>query len=373
MKIVYTISGTYNAGGMERVLANKANYLARMGYQIVIITTDQQDRAPYFELDARIKRIDLGVNYSDNAGKSLVSKLISYPNKRRDHRRKLNRVLQQVKPDISISMFDHDADFLWRSREGSKKILEIHFSRFKRLQYGRKGVWKLVDCWRNRADARVAKRYDHFVVLTEEDRSYWGEIPNICVIPNAGSFDVEQLAPLENKTVVAVGRFDYQKNFEALIQAWASVHKILPDWKLLIYGKGEREEDYKTLITRSGLLHSIELRAPVQDIRQVYLASSMLVMSSHYEGLPMALLEAQACGVPLVSFACKCGPKDVIRHGSNGLLVQQGDINGLASAMIRIMQDSPLRKQMGMHAAQNASRFSTQTVMKSWINLFERV
>lgn len=88
----------------------------------------------------------------------------------------------------------------------------MHFSRFKRLQYGRKGLWKLADKWRNTNDIRVVSRFDRFVVLTQEDQTYWGNLPNIQVIPNARTFAFEKPVELTNKVVMAVGRYDYQKD-----------------------------------------------------------------------------------------------------------------------------------------------------------------
>ena len=371
MKIVYSISGTYSAAGMERVLSDKANYLVQMGFHVVILTTDQKNRPPYFALDERIQCIDLGINYCDDQRKGLFSKILSYRTKTRMHKKKLRQILPEIKADITISMFDHDADLLWRVDDGSKKILEIHFSRFKRLQYDRKGLWKLVDRWRSKQDGRVAKRYDRFVVLTEEDRTDWGRIPNICVIPNAVSFPHNDLSTGESKQVIAVGRYNHQKNFGALIQAWQLVHGQRPDWYLRIYGDGELKAFYQQQIDQLNLQDVITLCPTTQDIQQAYQQSAILAMSSRYEGLPMALLEAQACGLPLVSFACKCGPKDIILEGKNGLLVDPGDIKGLAQALLKLMGDESLRKAMGAFSAKQAALYTKPIIMRSWINLFK--
>ncbi len=232
MKIIYSILGTYNSGGMERVLANKANYLTELGYDITIITTDQRERSPYFQLDPRIKNVDLGINYTDNNNKGLLQKLLSYPRKQKMHRQKLQNILIELKADIVISMFDNDASFMYKIKDGSRKILEIHFSRFKRLQYGRKGVWKIVNLLRSNADLKLVKQYDRFVVLTHEDKSYWGNLTNIEVIPNANSFVSSKQADLESKRVIAVGRYDNQKGFDDLINVWKGVYAKHPDWSL---------------------------------------------------------------------------------------------------------------------------------------------
>ena len=96
MKIVYCIAGTYNSGGMERVLANKANWLVQNGYEVSVLTTDQKERPSFFEMDSRIKMYDLEVNYEDNNGKSFLNKLLYYPFKQRKHRRALKRILPEL-------------------------------------------------------------------------------------------------------------------------------------------------------------------------------------------------------------------------------------------------------------------------------------
>ena len=93
MRIVYCIAGTYNSGGMERVLANKANYLVSHGYEVFIITTDQRGKQPFFSLDERIRCYDLGINYEENNGKSLLNKIIHYPFKQWKHRKRLSELL----------------------------------------------------------------------------------------------------------------------------------------------------------------------------------------------------------------------------------------------------------------------------------------
>lgn len=373
MKIVYTIAATYNSGGMERVLANKANWLVRNGYKISILTTDQKARNSFFELDPEIKVYDLGINYEENNGKSFLNKLIHYPFKQWRHKKALQRLLPELKADVVVSMFCNDASILPKIKDGSSKVLEIHFSRFKRLQYGRKGIWKLADELRSRNDLRVVSKFDKFVVLTEEDKGYWGELANITVIPNARSFEVEKPAELNEKKVIAVGRYCYQKALDKLIDAWSIVCKAVDDWKLHLVGDGEDREQLMTQIEELGLTDKVVLGRAETDMKSVYYNASILALSSRYEGLPMVLLEAQAAGVPVVSFECKCGPKDVLTDGVDGVLVREGDVDGLAKEILRLINDSRLRKQMGTAAYKNSERFSEEKVMMQWVELFEDV
>ena len=258
--------------------------------------------------------------------------------------------------------------------DGSKKLLEIHFSRYKRLQYGRKGVWKLVDLWRSRMDERTVKNYERFVVLTNEDKSYWGNLPNISVIPNALTYSVPSscLSPLTAKRVIAIGRYGYQKGFDSLIDAWRIIHSFYPDWTLDIIGNGEWLNRLQQQINEYALEHSVFLKPPTRHIEDEYRRASLLVLSSRYEGLPMVLLEAQSFGLPIVSFACKCGPKDVITDGEDGFLVSEGNIPMLADRVLRLIENDDLRKRMGTNARHHSKAFSEERIMERWIDLFNK-
>lgn len=370
MKIVYSILGTFNAGGMERVLTNKANYLAERGYTVTIITTDQKGRNPFFQLNPVIQSIDLSINYTENSTSNPLKKTINYIAKQKQHHKALEKELKRLQADIVISMFDNDASFMHKIQDGSKKVLEIHFSRFKRLQYGRKGLWKWIDIYRSKQDLQTVQQYDRFVVLTEEDKGYWGDdLQNILVIPNANSFSATEQASLDNKKVLAIGRFDYQKGFEDLIKAWKLLANTRPDWILNIYGQGPMKQHLTNLIESLKLKKVVFLKEPVKAIAPVYLDHSIFAMTSRYEGLPMVLLEAQSYGLPLTSYACKCGPRDIIQ--GNGILVPEGDIASMAQSLETLMEDEKLRKQMGNISTKNALKYTEEIVMKKWTSLFE--
>ncbi|MFE7085353.1 glycosyltransferase family 4 protein [Sphingobacterium spiritivorum] len=370
MKIIYCIVGTFNSGGMERVLANKANYLVSEGHDVSIITTDQKGRSPYFTLDPRIQHHDLGINYKDDLEKNVLARIAAFVVKQRRHRKRLRDVLKKLDADIVISMFDHDASFLYKINDRSKKILEIHFSRYKRIQYNRKGLWKWIDKYRAVQDLNIVKRYDSFVVLTQEDKEYWGDLLHMTVIPNANSFVAEEQAHLKAKNVIAVGRYDYQKGFDNLIRIWQQVHQVHPDWMLNIYGQGPLKQYLQQLIDELTLSEVIHLCAPVKNIEKEYVNSSVLVMTSRYEGFGLALTEAQACGVPLVAYACKCGPRDIIDSGRNGFLIEEDDSEDFVKKINLLIENEDLRLQMGKHALEMSEHYSEKVIMNKWLNLF---
>lgn len=371
MKIVYCIAGTYNSGGMERVLANKANYLSKMGHDISIITTDQRNQPSFFEINKSIRQFDLGINYEVNNGKSFLNKILNYPYKQYLHKKRLSKLLHQLKPDITISMFCNDISFITDIKDGSRKVLEIHFSKFKRLQYQRTGIWAIADKWRTRQDETLVKRFDKFVVLTEEDKSYWGDLGNITVIPNALSYIPSQTADLDSKKVLAIGRFTPQKGFDILIDIWKLVNEKIADWQLHIIGDGELKATLQKQIENYHLDDSVRLLPPTKEIEKHYLDASVLVLTSRYEGLPMILLEAQSYGLPIVSVKCKCGPQDVVTEGKNGFLINEGDNSNFADKLVKLLQDTTLRKAMGQAAKEASCQYEESAIMQKWIKLFE--
>lgn len=373
MKIAYLILGTFNSGGMERVLSNKANYLADVaGYDTSIITSDQQDRPRFFRFSEKIRHYDLGINYSDTNGRNIFSKTLSYFKKQKTHRRRLSELLARERFDVVVSMFGPEVHWLPDIKDGSKKVAEIHFSKYFREQQARGGLWKMSDALRSRQDEKAIKKYHKFVVLTQEDKGYWGNKPNMEVVYNASTFDVGELSPLIDKRVISVGRLTHQKGYSRLIHAWASVAESHPDWKLDIFGSGEEGEALIKQIKRSGLEGVVSIHPPTSTISREYLASSINVLSSRYEGFGMVLVESMAFGVPCVSFTCKCGPRDIIDDGVDGILVPEGDVEGLADGICRLIEEEDLRREMGKNAIRKVrEKFSEDKIMKQWTDLFE--
>lgn len=371
MKIIYNIAGLYRPAGMERVLANKAGWLAANGHEVLVVTTEQKGRPLAFPLASGVRTVDLGIGYEDGNGGPFILKLLRYPLKRLRHRARLARLLKAERADITVSMFCGEERFLTRIKDGSRKVLEVHFSRFKRLEYGRGGLWGLSDRLRSRADFRIAGRFDRFVVLTEEDRGYWTGLANIEVIPNARTFTFDNPASLDSKTVLAVGRYSRQKQFEKLLEAWNLIAKECPGWTLRLVGDGEERDFLERWIRTYGLTDRVVLGRAGTDMKDIYADASVLVLSSRYEGLPMVLLEAQAAGLPVVSFACKCGPRDVITDGVDGFLVEPDDSVALADRLFELIRDGELRKRMGAAAYEASGRFDESRIMNRWMNLFE--
>lgn len=374
MKIVYTIAGLYRPAGMERILTDKANYLACHGYEVLIVTTEQKGRPDIFQLDPCIRRKDLGIGYEDNNGASFFSKLLLYPTKRHRHRKLLTRLLDIERPDITISLFCGDERFLPDIKSAGKTILEVHFSRFKRQQYGRTGLWAVADKYRGIKDYQIVRKFDRFVALTCEDLGYWGNPCNGIVIPNFVELSPD-VSPLTDKVVIGVGRLCYQKGFERLIAAWKIVAEspIAKDWRLVIIGDGEDKTRLNEQISELALNESVTIHEKCENMADVYKHASILALSSRYEGLPMVLLEAQSFGLPTVSFDCKCGPRDVITNGIDGLLVEEGNVEELANSLLRLLRDDSLLRKMGTAAKENSKRWDKDIIMRQWEILLKNI
>ena len=374
MKILYQIHSTYNPGGMERVLLNKVRYLVEeKGWDVTVVTTDQHGRPSFYPFPDGVKMIDLGVNYSDDNGRPFVQKMTGYLRRRQEHKKRLKALLEKERIDIVDCFYPGECSFVPGLKDGSRKVMELHQSKLFHHQYNRSGLMGLADKARALMDERLVRKFDRFVVLTQEDMQMWGDMPGIRVIPNAASFIAEKYSDCSQKRVIAVGRLDYQKSFDRLIQVWEKMHQQMPEWRLDIFGQGEWKDMLQRMIDERGLEASVNLNAPTKDIGKEYSESSMIVMSSHYEGFPMVMIEAMACGLPAVCFDFKCGPRDIIIEGENGLIVPDGDIDGLAEAMVRLMRDDELRKRMGENAKKVVEKYSEDRVMGLWVNLYEEI
>lgn len=375
--VAYCIPSLDHSGGMERVLTTKANYLAeKLGYYVSIILTDDKGSKPYFPLSEKIDVIQLDVNIDSLWQYPVWKRLYLYHKRMKEYKKKLGQCLKRLRPDITISLLRREINFLNGINDGSAKVGEIHFGRYKYRETNFAFMPNFVNQWiTNRWMAQLDKsveRLERFVVLTYEDATYWKGMKNLTVIPNPITIIQGQHTNGQSKQVIAVGRYTNQKGFDLLISAWKTVNKKHPDWMLNIYGGGNRDA-YQKQIDELGLTNVIKCSGPVSNIAEKYQESSIFVLSSRFEGLPLVLMEAMSVGLPPVAFTCPCGPRDIIHDGEDGILCENGNIEKLAEGICKLIENEQLRQEMGQEAAQNIQRYTIDNIMKQWDELFQEI
>ena len=376
-KIVYCTPALYMAGGVERVLTLKANYFAeKFGYDITIILTEGKGKPLFYPLSDKINVINLDINFEELWTCSFFKKIFVYLKKQYLYKRKLTAELMRIKPDITDSLLRREINFITGIKDGSKKIGELHVNRanYRNFEANETNwVKELFAKYWMRSLIVKLRKLDRFVVLTEEDKRAWKELNNVVAIHNPVSFNSVTISTLSAKRVIAVGRYAYQKGFDLLLQSWKAVQKECPEWTLAVYGTGDRMP-FMQLRDELGLDEEhCQLNGPTNSIQEEYMNSSIFVVSSRFEGLSMALLEAVSCGLPIVSFACPCGPRDVISDGVDGILVENGNVEALATSLIQLMQSPEKIKDMGNVIQQKAARFKIENLALQWKQLFEEL
>lgn len=362
MKIVYCIDSLSNSAGMERVLTTKANYLSENYKYDVYIVTKKGKHKPFFELHDKIKVIYL--NAKSN----------------KEHKKKLSEALLKIKPNITISLYGPEASFLYKIKDGSKKIIEFHFSKYylthlvKGIKYLKFRRLHLLKAWYiQKKEEYLASKYDKVVLLTKQDLKLWGNKKNMTYIHNPLSFRSEKVSILENKRIIAVGRLIAQKGFDLLIESFNFVSQKYPDWTLDIYGEGQDYGLLNELILKYNLIGKVNIHLTVPNIKDKLLESSIFVFPSRYEGFGLVLTEAMECGLPCIAFDCECGPREIIKDGETGYLVKDYDIHTFANRIIELILDINKRKQFGCSAKKNVSDFYCENIMNVWNYLFHGI
>lgn len=374
MKLVYVLGGNYDANGMCSIITKKINWYAEnTDWEIVALLTESaRGREFYFPLHPSVKIVNFELDFDELDVMPKFKKLVRYSKKQKLYKKMFSDFLFSYRPDVVVSAMRREINFLSDIRDGSLKVGELHFCRNTYRVFSHPHLpgflcRAITRYWQGRLLKQI-RRLDAFVVLTDEDRKAWGNVPNIHVIPNFITDIPSVQSSCQNKTVVAVGRYTWQKGFDMLLRAWRKVEEVRQDWQLKIVGAGDSSE-YSRL-AQELQLKCVEFSGPVKDVNEVFGQSSIMAFSSRYEGFGMVLIEAMACGVPTVSFACPCGPSDIISDGIDGYLVPDFDVDVFAGRLLSLMSADKERIEMGLRARDNMMRFRQVDVMRRWMALF---
>lgn len=361
---VTLVIGSLGSGGAERNLLKLAEYLVSKGFTVTV-TTLNPSIADFYPLPSGVLRA------MPDAAASGSPRWFDLPNQR-----KLGRALRdsllRTRPDVVISFID-TCNIRVLGALGAGQVPVIVSERIDWRYHPLNWRWQLMRRWLYPKASRV-------VSLAREPelaaREYWPRwrschIANPVPVVEAGR--LERPHWFGSRNVVAMGRLVEQKGFDMLLEAFARCADQLPDWHLTILGDGPLRGALNAQVAQLGLTGRVTLPGNVAPPFSVLKAADLFVFSSRYEAFGMALAEAMACGLPVLSFDCPSGPADIVREDIDGYLVPAGDVEALAKAMSHLMGDDALRLRLALRATEVTERFSPERVLGQWHELIQEV
>jgi glycosyltransferase involved in cell wall biosynthesis len=366
MRLLIYIHSLEN-GGAERVVANLANYWASLGWAVTVVTVAPQAR-DFYVLDAGVGRrcLDLA-----GQGGGLFAGIVRTARRARA----LRRVLREVQPAAALSAMHTANVVLALAARGLPGLRTVGSEHNFPPKAPMGVVWETL--------RRHAYGHLHAVVALTHECAHWLErhshARRVFVIPNPVVWPLSQHAPQVSpatscapgrQILLGVGRLSDEKNFATLIAIFARLAPLHPHWDLVILGEGVQRAALSAQVRAGGLGQRVFLPGSVGNMGDWYARASLYAMSSHFEGFPNTLVEAMAYGLPAVSFDCDTGPRDIIRHGIDGVLVAPGDIDGMTSALDTLMHDSRARARFAQRAVDARERFSIEKISRIWEAVF---
>lgn len=355
-KIAFYID-SMGMGGANRVMSNLVNYFHDNGYDVCLINDESLNENEEYSLPKGIKRY---IIHNGNKPRFFFSKQLQ-------RIKAIRRALKENGAEVVVSFMGPPNIRMLLGTLGMKvkKVVSVRNDPYKEYGTGiKKFLARIIFCLA-----------DGCVFQTEEAKAYF---PNrvkkrakVILNPVKEVFYKTEHSDVAND-IVSVGRLFPQKNHELLIKAFARIADSYPDENLYIYGDGPLRKGLQNLIVKLNLQNRVFLPGSVIDVNVKLSQAKVFVLSSDYEGMPNALLEAMAVGVPVVSTDCPCGgPRTVIENETQGLLVQVGDTEKMADALEKLLQDSYLREQMSVAEKERAEDFRYDAIMPQWAHYLE--
>jgi amylovoran biosynthesis glycosyltransferase AmsD len=355
MNITFLVHDIHFVGGGERVTANMANHFIAKGDQVSIVSLSVPKSGNAFNILEQVK-IDY-LNIPQDYGVRLIRKIQSAIAVRRYFR----NVNQQ---SFILGIGTYPA-ILVALVPAKKQIIKIgcQHSSYSSVKY----FWFILR-W------LLFRRLDAVVSLTQYDLPKLQRLnKNVYVIPNSVTFYPEHPADLQNKIILSIGRIDYLKGYDLLMEVFSRFCSDNKEWKLRIVGEGPMCKTVRKLVDSKGLTDRISILPKSDTVIYEYLNASVFLMTSRSEGLPMVLLEAQACGLPAIAFNCETGPHEIINNGKDGYLIDNYNIDEMSKKLSELCDDINKRKEFSINARENMQRFFPGQIYGKWEALFTRL
>ena len=350
MKLLYITNGITGAGGLERVLSVKTSLLIEdFGYEVYLLTLNEGGKEPFFPFSNKGRQHSIVVTGNP------ISYFLQY-------RKGVQKLVDEIQPDV-ISVCDDAIKGFFLPCIISTKAKWIYESHASVLLGSIDKGLPLHKKVQHELKQLLGKRFSKIVLLTEGNRKEW-ELNNLLVIPNPAPFETTQFSALQDKKIIAVGSYSFNKGYDLLLNIWERIENDFPEWELNIYGT-DTQKNLQQLADKQHL-KKINFHNPVSDIGAKYLESSIMVLPSRSEGFGMVLIEAMTFGLPVISFDCPNGPKDIISNNEDGFLIENGNTCEFAEKLKKLMMSENLRREMGKNATENVLRFSAKKIVQKW-------
>jgi glycosyltransferase involved in cell wall biosynthesis len=355
MRLTLVIS-SLSIGGAERVTSILANYWADHNHDVCILTFDSGARPPAYALDARIQHSAL------NLGRDSLHVLAAIRNNV-GRVIKLRAAIRKTKPDLIISFVDQTNILVLLATVGTDFPVIVS----EAIDPGSHPISPPWGWLRKRLYKRAAALHAPTNVILSRFAPSIQSRGFVIPYPALPCEAVEErLEKTTVRSVLSVGRLVPQKGFDLLLQAFARISEKYPYWVLTILGDGPLRGDLEAQRDRLGLADRVKLPGAASNLTPYLQKADVFVMASRYEGFPMVLCQAMACGLPVIYTDCPSGPREIIRNGVDGLLVPNEDVEGLAAAMEGLISDEKERDRLAMHAKEIIERFNLPTIMELW-------
>lgn len=375
MKIGIIHASMNVAGGIERVVSIQANYWRKKyGYDVVIFTHLDEDCKSFYPLCEGIRIVHIGERPSHKIWNKMYLFYAIRVIKKRILQYKY--FIHKENPDIILSTMHGSENYYLKLVSEDIPVIGInHISlNLRHGDYIQSIIKRLIARFLYGIFISKLKSYEAIVALSKTD--YVRLRKNGCnsfYIPNPNSFsDVNICTGTYNrkKNIIMVGRIDYLKGQDRLLKIWSFLANANPDWKLVLVGDGNNIDNILILIENYKLKDRVEIICQSKDIRSLLLQSSIFAFTSRSESFGMVILEAFSCGLPVVSFDCENGPRDLIDNYYNGFLIPDDDYSLFASKLQLLIDNPQLRAKMQMNAFQTIMRFDRDLIMAQWDDLF---